>query len=225
MGVCFWLLPLETAVFFLLTLLAVALAVAGLCMRMERIKPVLFPWLAILAALLVGTGATAVMGAFSVRVRDIYFGIITLVFGSVFFIIANSWVAVTNGEDGITITLPVLNVLGFFRVNTSDLLHFWYLSMGVTFVGYCILRQVMLSPIGLVFQGIRENEERTRYVGYNVNHFKILATAISGFFASISGVMTLLKNGIIGTEQMDALRSGEAVIWSIIGGLAPCSAP
>ena len=82
-----------------------------------------------------------------------------------------------------------------------------------------------MSPIGLVFKGIRENEERTRYVGYNVNHFKILGTAISGLFASIAGVLVVLKSGIIGPEQMDALHSGEVVIWAIIGGLGTLAGP
>lgn len=183
------------------------------------------PWLAIFFAIGAGTLATVIMGAFSVRVRDIYFGIITLVFGSVFFIIANSWAWLTNGEDGLTITLPVLSFFGLFEVDTSDLRDFWYLSFGVVFLCYAILRQVMLSPVGLVFQGIRENEERTAYVGYNVNHFKILGTAISGFFTAISGVLTLLKSGIIGPEQMDALSSGAVVIWAIIGGLGTLAGP
>lgn len=184
------------------------------------------PWLAVAAGIFVGTFATTVMGAFSARVRDIYFGIITLVFGNVFFIIANTWVSVTNGEDGLTISLPVLTFIpGLLVVDTNDLVHFWYLTLGVVFFCFIILRLFLNSPIGLVFQGIRDNEERTRHLGYNVNHFKILSTAVSGFFSSIAGILLLFKNAIIGTEQLFMIFSGEIVIWAVIGGLGTLVGP
>ena len=182
-------------------------------------------WIAIGAGIFAGTAITTVMGAFSVRVRDIYFGIITLVFGNVFFIIANTWVSVTNGEDGLTIALPVLTIPGLFAIDTGDLTQFWYLTLGVVSISFIVLRAFLRSPIGLVFQGIRENEERTRYLGYNVNHFKILSTAVSGFFASIAGILLLFKNAIIGTEQLFMIFSGEIVIWAVIGGLGTLVGP
>ncbi len=73
--------------------------------------------------------------------------------------------------------------------------------------------------------GIRENERRVAYLGYNVNAYKIFNTAVSGFFTSAAGVLALLKNGIIGTEQMDVIHSGEIVIWSVVGGLGTLVGP
>ncbi len=183
------------------------------------------PWAAIALAVATGTTLTTCMGAFSVRVRDIYFGIITLVFGSVAFIMANSWVSMTNGEDGMTIDLAVLDFFGMFTVDTGVLSHFWYLTFGVVFLSYLYLRAFLRSPVGLVFQGIRENERRTAYLGYNVNAYKVLNTAVSGFFTSVAGVLLLLKNGIIGTEQMDVIHSGEIVIWSVVGGIGTLVGP
>lgn len=183
------------------------------------------PWPAIGFAVVMGTAITTCMGAFSVRVRDIYFGIITLVFGSVAFILANSWVSVTNGEDGMTIDLPTLGFLGLFGVETGEFSHFWYLTFGVVFASYLCLRLFLRSPVGLVFMGIRENERRAAYLGYNVNAYKIFNTAVSGFFTSVAGVLLLLKNGIIGTEQMDVIHSGEIVIWSVVGGLGTLVGP
>lgn len=183
------------------------------------------PWPAIGFALFLGTVVTTCMGAFSVRVRDIYFGIVTLVFGVVAFIVANTWVSMTNGEDGMTIPLPKLAFPGLPALDTGDFASFWYLTFIVVFASYLFMRQLLRSPIGLVFRGIRENEQRARYIGYNVNAYKILNTAISGFFASLAGVLLLFKNGIIGTEQMDVIHSGEIVIWSVIGGLGTLVGP
>lgn len=183
------------------------------------------PWAAIGFAVFLGTALTTCMGAFSVRVRDIYFGIITLVFGSVAFIVANSWVSMTNGEDGMTVDLPTLGFFGLFGVETGEFSHFWYLTFGVVFASYLCLRAFLRSPVGLVFMGIRENERRAAYLGYNVNAYKIFNTAVSGFFTSLAGVLVLLKNGIIGTEQMDVIHSGEIVIWSVVGGLGTLIGP
>ena len=183
------------------------------------------PWPAIAFAMLLGTLATTVMGVFSVRVRDIYFGIITLMFGVLAFIIANTWVSVTKGEDGITVALPKLSLAGLYILDTRNLTSFWYLTFVAVVASYIVLRRLMRSPIGLVFRGIRENEQKAGYLGYGVNAYKILNTAISGFFTSIAGVLLLLKNGIIGTEQMDVLHSGEVVIWSVIGGVGTLIGP
>ncbi len=72
---------------------------------------------------------------------------------------------------------------------------------------------------------LREVEERTHHLGYNVNTYKIINTAISGFFVSIAGVLTVLRNGIVGPEQMDGLHSGEIVIWAVVGGLSTLAGP
>ena len=183
------------------------------------------PWLAIAAAIFLGTAATTCLGMFSVRVRDIYFGIISLVFGTIFFVIANTWVSVTNGEDGLTISLPVLSFFGLLKVDTGDIASFWYLTFATVLGSYILLRLLLRSPVGLVFRGIMDNEERASYLGYNVNRYKILNTAISGFFVSIAGVLTVLRNGIVGPEQMDGLHSGEIVIWAVIGGLGTLIGP
>lgn len=183
------------------------------------------PWLAIAGAITLGTAATTILGTFSLRVRDIYFGIISLVFGSIFFILANTWVSVTAGEDGLTIALPVLSFFGLFKVDTGNIDSFWYLTFATVLGSYILLRTLLRSSIGLVFRGIRDNEERTSYLGYDVKHFKILNTAVSGFFVSVAGVLAVLKDGIIGPEQMDALRSGEIIIWAVIGGLGTLVGP
>lgn len=72
---------------------------------------------------------------------------------------------------------------------------------------------------------LREVEERTRYLGYDVNQFKILSTAVSAFFASLAGILLLLKNAIIGTEQLFMIFSGEIVIWAVVGGLGTLAGP
>src|SRR6266540_4762779 len=131
-------------------------------------------WLALLYGL-VGAAAVAVFVAyFATRLRDLYFSITTLVFSQIFYVIIFTWTAVTGGENGLTFRRPDLSIPGLFSVPfTSDTLH-WFVLAVVT-LSYLVLRRITRSPFGMVLQAIRENEPRTRAIGYPVEPYKIVA--------------------------------------------------
>ena len=102
---------------------------------------------------------------FSTRLRDIYFAITTLIFSQIFYVIIFTWTEVTGGENGLTFSRPALAIPGLFSMPfTSDTLH-WFVLAVVT-ASYLILRRITQSPFGMVLQSIRENEPRTRAIGY-----------------------------------------------------------
>lgn len=178
-----------------------------------------------LGAGILATGLIAgLMGAFSVRVRDIYFGIVTLCFGMIFYIVVWTWTSVTGGEDGLIISRPPLTV-GPFRWPLSDLVVFYYFATAVGVAAYLLCRRIVQSPLGRVFQAIRENEERTQFLGYNTNRFKIIGTAISGMFAALSGCLFLLMGGVIGADFLFPVKSGAVVIWALVGGMGTLIGP
>lgn len=183
------------------------------------------PWLAIPFGILAATAACTLMGAFSIRLRDIYFGIMTLVFGTIFFIVANTWIPVTGGEDGLRITIPVLRVGDLIRVDLRDLVTFYYVVLATVAACFLLCRRIVRSPVGRVFQAIRENEERARLLGYYTNGFKVFGAAVSGLFAGCAGILALMMTGIIAPDTLFALRSGEVVIWAIVGGMGTLIGP
>src|SRR5216117_3036991 len=143
-------------------------------------------WLAILYGL-VGAGAVAVFVAyFSTRLRDIYFAITTLVFSQIFYVIIFTWTEVTGGENGLGFSQPAFAIPGGFSIPfTRNGLH-WFVLAVVT-VSYLLLRRITQSPFGMVLQSIRENEPRTRAIGYHVERYKIVAVMLSGLFAGLAG--------------------------------------
>src|SRR5262249_57588991 len=143
-------------------------------------------WLAV-AGGLVAAGVVAVFVAyFSTRLRDIYFSITTLVFSQIFYVIIFTWTEVTGGENGLTFRQPPFGVPGVFSVPfTRNGLH-WFVLAVVT-LSYLLLRRITQSPFGMVLQSIRENEPRTRAIGYNVELYKIVAVMLSGLFAGLAG--------------------------------------
>src|SRR5207247_1213193 len=106
---------------------------------------------------------------------------------------------------------------------TSETLH-WFVLAIVT-ASYLILRRITQSPFGMVLQSIRENETRTRAIGYPVERYKIVAVMLSGLFAGLSGVLYALQNRFAAPDFVYFLSSGEAVIYNVMGGLGTLVGP
>ena len=181
-------------------------------------------WLAIVYGL-VGAGAVAVFVAyFSTRLREIYFGITTLVFSQIFYVIIFTWTDVTGGENGLTFSQPGLGLPGLGAVPfTPDRLH-WFVLAVVT-LSYLLLRRITQSPFGMVLQSIRENEARTRAIGYPVERYKIVAVMLSGLFAGLAGVLYAIQNKFAAPDFVFFLVSGEVVIFNVMGGIGTLVGP
>jgi branched-chain amino acid transport system permease protein len=181
-------------------------------------------WLAILYGL-VGAAAVAVFVAyFSTRLRDIYFSITTLVFSQIFYVVIFTWTEVTGGENGLTFRQPPFAIPGVFQTTfTPDTLH-WFV-LGVVTVSYILLRRITQSPFGMVLQSIRENEPRTRAIGYAVERYKIVAVMLSGLFAGLAGVLYALQNKFAAPDFVFFVVSGEVIIFNVMGGMGTLVGP
>jgi branched-chain amino acid transport system permease protein len=181
-------------------------------------------WLAILFGLAGAAGAALFVAYFSTRLRDIYFAITTLIFAQIFYVIIFTWTAVTGGENGLIFDRPNLAIPFVYNAAfTARTLHWFVLA---TVAGsYLILRRLTQSPFGMVLQSIRENEARTRAIGYPVERYKIVAVMLSGLFAGLAGVLYALQNEFAAPDFVYFITSGEAVIYNIIGGIGTLVGP
>ena len=181
-------------------------------------------WLTIVYGL-VGAGLVAVFVAyFSTRLRDIYFAITTLVFSQIFYVIIFTWTEVTGGENGLTFRQPPFAIPGLVSVPFTPVTLHWFI-LGVVVVSYVVLRRIMQSPFGKVLQAIRENEPRTRAIGYHVERYKIVAVMLSGLFAGLAGVLYAVQNKFTAPDFVFFLISGEVVIFNVMGGMGTLVGP
>ena len=181
-------------------------------------------WLALLYGLVAAAVVAVFVAYFSTRLRDIYFSITTLVFSQIFYVIIFTWTAVTGGENGLTFSRPALRIPGVFSVPfDSNTLH-WFVLAVVT-VSYLVLRRITQSPFGMVLQSIRENEPRTRAVGYAVERYKIVAVMLSGVFAGLAGVLYALQNRFAAPDFVFFTVSGEVIIFNVMGGIGTLVGP
>jgi branched-chain amino acid transport system permease protein len=181
-------------------------------------------WLAILYGLVAAAGVAAFVAYFSTRLRDIYFAITTLIFSQIFYVIIFTWTEVTGGENGLTFSRPALALPGLFSVPfTTTTLH-WFVLAVVT-LSYLVLRRITQSPFGMALQAIRENEARTRAIGYPVQRYKIVAVMLSGLFAGLAGALYAIQNRFAAPDFVFFLISGEVVIFNVIGGIGTLVGP
>lgn len=150
----------------------------------------------LVCALAVSLVLALAIGLFSLRVRAIFFAMITLAVASAFQTLASQLSEFTGGEDGLTFRLPALispsfefSEEPFFGVSLDGRLLCYYLLF-VAAVGLVLaLLRIVNSPFGRVLQAIRENEFRAEAIGYRVVVYRTLSAVLSALFATAAGAM------------------------------------
>jgi branched-chain amino acid transport system permease protein len=181
-------------------------------------------WLAILYGLAGSAGVALFVAFFSTRLRDIYFAITTLIFSQIFYVVIFTWTEVTGGENGLSFSRPALGIPGHLALPlTTTTLH--WLILAIVALSYLALRRITQSPFGMVLQSIRENEARTRAIGYSVEHYKMVAVMLSGLFAGLAGVLYAVQNRFAAPDFVYFVVSGEVVIYNVMGGIGTLLGP
>ena len=168
----------------------------------------------------VATVAAAVIGALIVRRRGVYFAMVTIAFGQVFYFIAFRWSEVTGGDDGLTGWRRVPIDYGFAKLNIehSDKA-FYYFVLAVFAVCVAAMARLIASPLGRSLIAIRENERRARFLGLAIESRIWLSFVISCFFVSIAGSLYALLNNFIDPRALRFDLSGNLVIMAVMGGM------
>ncbi len=158
-------------------------------------------WTSVLIGTLLGLGLAVVLaliiGLFSLRVRAIFFAMITLAVASAFAILASQLSWLTGGEDGRTFRVPEvlrpgysLLEAGAFSINGRIITYYLiFLAALVLFLG---MLRVVNSPFGRVLQGIRENEFRAEALGYRTIVYRSIVNCLSAAMATLAGVLAAL---------------------------------
>lgn len=175
---------------------------------------------AILAGLGMGTSLALVFGIV-VRIRGVYFILITLALGYIVWGVAYRWASFTGGDNGVT-NVPYPSIAGF-GIESSTGYYYVVLAAIVLCCGaYYIL---VSSPFGLALRGIKASESRMRSMGFNVAMHLYAAFVLSGFLASLAGVLYVYHNRFVNPVMASFPISVEAVLMTIVGGTATILGP
>jgi len=176
--------------------------------------------LGIIVGTLIGTIAAAIIGPMIIRLRGVYFAMVTIAFGQVFFFIAFRWSSVTGGDDGLTGWTRMPLNLGFTSI---DILHnapaFYYLVLFVFAIAVTVMAWLLRSPFGHTLIAIRENERRARFLGIPVDQHIWISWMISCAFVSLAGALYALLNNFVDPRALYWSQSGDFVIMAVLGGM------
>ncbi len=172
----------------------------GVAIAMSRLDP---GWgalaLGTVGALLVSMALAFLIGLFSLRVRAIFFAMITLAVATAFATLVSQLSEWTGGEDGITFKVPEVFTPGFtlgdaewFGVPLNGKLFSYYFVFASALVLFLLLLRVVNSPFGRVLQAIRENDFRAEAIGYRTVVYRTVSTVLSAAFATLAGVLMAL---------------------------------
>jgi branched-chain amino acid transport system permease protein len=176
--------------------------------------------LGMLIGVAVGTLAAALIGALIVRLRGVYFAMVTIAFGQVFYFISFRWNTVTGGDDGLTGWRRLPLDLGRLRldIQNSDIA-FYYLALACFAVSVAAMALLLRSPFGRTLLAIRENERRARFLGIAVERHLWLSFVISCAFVSLAGTLYALLNNFTDPRALRWDMSGNFVIMTVLGGM------
>lgn len=200
----------------------------GVAIAMTRLAP---GWPAILAgsaaAVLVSLALAFLVGLFSLRVKAIFFAMVTLAVASFFAILASQLSSITGGEDGITFKVPEVLRAGFrlmeeplFGVVLGGRLIAYYAVFAGSLVLFLLLLRAVNSPFGRVLLAIRENDFRAEALGYRTVIYRTIANCLSALVATLAGVLYALWLRYTGPNTtLDFGIMIDILLMVVIGGM------
>ncbi|HEY4037241.1 MAG TPA: branched-chain amino acid ABC transporter permease, partial [Burkholderiaceae bacterium] len=158
--------------------------------------------------------------ALIVRLRGVYFAMVTIAFGQVFYFIAFRWNTVTGGDDGLTgWQRQPIDLAGIRLDIQSHDVAFYYLALACFAASTGAMALLLNSPFGRTLLAIRENERRARFLGIAVERHIWLSFVISCAFVSLAGTLYALLNNFTDPRALRWDMSGNFVIMAVLGGM------
>jgi branched-chain amino acid transport system permease protein len=160
------------------------------------------------------------VGMLCVRYVKIFFGMLTLAFGMLFYSFLFKFYDLTGGDSGIPIIRPSLLGMEFADLDKTAYLTgpFYFYSLGILLLLGFLMWRIVHSPFGLHLRAIRDNPRKAEYVGVRVYLFRLTAYVISAVYGAIGGALLSIPVGLADPELAYWTHSGNLVFMTILGG-------
>ena len=162
--------------------------------------------------------AAIVIGFLCLKSHGISFAFLTLAFAELIYFIAYQWSSLTGGEDGLGIPRMTLDLFGM-AINLKNPLVRYYFILFIVIICFVLIIRILNSPFGRVLASMRENEERTSFLGFNTRTYKLISFCLAGLFAGVAGSLYTIHLAFVPIENLHWSVSGEIVIITLLGGM------
>jgi branched-chain amino acid transport system permease protein len=175
-------------------------------------------WFCLAASVVVTALFGAVTALFLSHRRGIYFALMSIAFGQIFYFIASKWTDVTHGEDGLLNIQRLPVELGLTQLSIRDNAELYYLCFAIYAVLVIVLWRLTNSPFGRLLRSIKQNETRVAFVGYPVTLYKWAVFTLSCAIAGLAGGLFAMAQEGAYINVMSLQWSGIVVLMVLIGG-------
>jgi branched-chain amino acid transport system permease protein len=175
-------------------------------------------WFDLAGAVLAAAFFGALVALFISHRRGIYYALLTIAFGQVFWFVSIKWHSLTGGEDGLLNIKRLPADFGFFSIELKSNEALFYFCLALFALAMVALWRLVHSPLGRVFSAIKQNQTRAAFVGYNVWLYKWLSFTISAGVAGLAGAMFAMAQQSAYPNVMSLHNSGFVVMMVLIGG-------
>lgn len=165
----------------------------------------------LLAAPVVAAAFAFIIGWFCMRTIRLYFSLLSLAFAQLLWVIVFQWYGFTGGSDGIQ-GVPRPEMLGSHA-------SYYYFALGATLVCLILMWFIVNSPFGWSLRAIRENTQRSQFLGINDRFYKLIAFTVAGAFAGVAGGLYAQFQKWADPELLFWTTSANPVLMSILGGM------
>jgi branched-chain amino acid transport system permease protein len=203
-------------------------AIGAYCSGTLSLKLGLSFWLSLPLSALASAFASLIIGYPTLRIRGVYFFLITFMFTSLISVaIGNFWISTFGGWKGL-INIPrpdVIKISGLLNINFNSDLPFYYLTLFFTIIVTFVLYRMEKSQIGLIFNAIENSDRLSESIGINIMKYKLMAFVISGVFAGIGGSLFAHYQRIITPYDFDLHLGILLFIYIVVGGMDTIAGP
>jgi branched-chain amino acid transport system permease protein len=181
---------------------------------------------ALVAGLLASVLVSVAIGLIGLRTTGVSFLIVTMMFSQAFYLATLYFNEITLGDQGFVLSgrLSPLEV-GRLRLAFADPTVKYNVALAVFSACFLLSLWLTRSPIGRVLVALRENEERTRLLGYNTFAYKLLALVVSGTMSGAAGSTYTLLFSYVGSSFASTLFSIYPLLWTLLGGVGTTIGP
>ena len=177
-------------------------------------------WWSLLIAMITAGMIALMIGYITLRIKGIYFIVATLALGEVIRVVFGAWDDPFGGLVGImNLSSPnAIIIAGLPAIEFASKVSLYYLTLVLALSGIVIMHRLNRSPIGLVFQGIRQADDLAENVGINIMGYKVLAFVIGCMFAGMGGVLYTYNVGSIQPSSFTLIQSAYYLVYVAVGG-------
>jgi branched-chain amino acid transport system permease protein len=176
-------------------------------------------WLSVPIGMALGVACGFLIGFPTLRLRDDYLAMVTLGFGQIVYIVANSWMELTRGPRGIPAIPPPKIGFGDWQFAIDGYSSFYYLILSFAILTIAACVRVRDSRVGLAWLAIREDEDIAAVMGIDLARYKTLAFAFSAAIGALAGSFFSVFQSFVSPNSFTVLESVVIITIPILGGL------